>query len=187
MIRIAAVPASLPSGPDAVETYTFDRDGGFPNHVMPLVVYRGAMAPQDDLAPAFEQLFADHDWSHSWRDGIFDFHHFHSNAHEVLGVARGTALVRFGGPNGTSIALAAGDVAILPAGTGHCRETASADLLVVGAYPGGANYDIRRGDIAEYEEVSANIRRVMLPREDPVGGADGRLATLWRHADLGPG
>jgi uncharacterized protein YjlB len=176
-----------PPNTTMVETHEFDRDGGIPNSVMPLVVYRRALDTTGDAARNFEALFASHGWSNSWRDGIFDFHHFHSNAHEVLGIASGSACVRFGGPNGQSIELGSGDVAILPAGTGHCRERASADLLVVGAYPGGAGYDIRRGDIAEYDEILANIRRVMLPREDPVEGKAGRLFTLWRHADLGPG
>jgi uncharacterized protein YjlB len=173
--------------PFAVETYEFDRDGGIPNSVMPLVVCRRVLPPGADLAQHFEQLFGEHDWSNAWRDGIFDFHHFHSTAHEALGIAAGSARVRFGGPNGRSVALGTGDVAILPAGTGHCREWASSDLLVIGAYPGGADYDIRRGDLAEYADVCANIRRVMLPREDPVSGCRGALFDLWRHADLGPG
>jgi uncharacterized protein YjlB len=175
------------AAPVAAETYEFDRDGGIPNSVMPLVVYRSVLPPGGDLARHFEQLFGEHGWSNAWRDGIFDFHHFHSNAHEVLGIAAGSARVRFGGPNGSNVALGAGDVAILPAGTGHCREWASDDLLVVGAYPDGADYDIRRGDLAEYAEVCANIRRVMLPREDPTSGSGGALFDLWRHADLGPG
>ena len=186
MAEEARVRALAPAAP-AVETYEFNRDGGIPNSVMPLVVYRRAVALGSDPARRFEELFAAHGWANAWRDGIFDFHHFHSNAHEVLGVAQGSARVRFGGPNGRSLELGPGDVAILPAGLGHCREGASAELLVVGAYPGGADYDIRRGDVAEYAEVSAHIRRVMLPREDPVEGAEGRLFTLWRHADLGPG
>ena len=176
-----------PVEPEAVETYEFDRDGGIPNSPMPLVVYRRAAPPADDLAGYFEALFARHGWTNAWRDGIFDFQHFHSNTHEVLGIARGRARVRFGGAGGRSLELGRGDVASLPAGTGHCCEEASADLLVIGAYPDGRSFDIRRGDLAEYAEVCANLRRVPLPRQDPVGGESGPLIKLWRHTEPGPG
>ena len=76
----------------------------------------------------------------------------------------------------------AGDVLVLPAGTGHCNAGSSSDLLVVGAYPHGMEWDIRRGDPAEHDEVLANIDAVPLPRADPVRGPDGPLAELW-HAE----
>ncbi len=62
---------------------------------------------------------------------------------------------------------------ILPAGTGHRNLGSSADLLVVGAYPNGMRWDLRRGDSAEHDEVLANIARVPLPDQDPVTGAHG--------------
>jgi len=54
-----------------------------------------------------------------WRDGIYDYVHYHSRIHEFLGIARGCAKVQFGGPNGRGLTLKAGDLAILPAVTGH--------------------------------------------------------------------
>ena len=159
------------------ETHRFADDGGIPNSRLPLLVYRGAL-PAD--AAAMERAFAAHDWSGGWRDGIFPFHHFHSNAHEVLGIARGEAQVMFGGPeNGRILAVSAGDVVVIPAGVGHCNKSDSGDLLVVGAYPGGAGYDLRRGDPAEHAEVIESIAQVRLPEQDPVGGRDGPLRRLW--------
>ena len=75
--------------------------------------------------------------------------------------------------------LRRGDVVVLPAGTGHCNLGSSADLLVVGAYPDGMRWDLRRGDPAEHDEVLANIARVPLPDHDPVHGKDGPLLELW--------
>ncbi|HTP18845.1 MAG TPA: cupin domain-containing protein [Solirubrobacteraceae bacterium] len=161
-----------------VETYTFEDDGGIPNSPLPVVLYRGAL-DRDAGAGTYEDLFADHRWLGAWRDGIFPFHHFHSTAHEVLGIAEGNADVMLGGPEGRRLGLGAGDVVVLPAGTGHCNAGSSADLLVVGAYPNGMRWDLRRGDPGEHDEVLANIARVPQPDYDPVRGPDGPLIELW--------
>jgi uncharacterized protein YjlB len=87
-----------------------------------------------------------------------------------------------GGPQGRPFELSAGDVVVLPAGTGHCNTRSSGDLLVIGAYPGGMRWDIRRGDAAERDEVLANIAGVPLPDQDPVQGPDGPLSGLWTSA-----
>ncbi|GAC1334830.1 MAG: cupin domain-containing protein [Beijerinckiaceae bacterium] len=158
----------------AKETYRLANDGKIPNNPkLPLVIYRRAIAPIGDLARRFEERFAANGWTNSWRNGIFDFHHFHSNTHEVLGIAAGEAHVRFGGETGELVSLAAGDVVILPAGTGHKRDWASGDFLVVGAYPDGRDFDIRRGDPAEHAEVLSNIAQVPLPKRDPVSAGEG--------------
>ena len=159
------------------ETYTFEDDGGIPNSPLPVLVYRQALAA-DAGAAAYENLFADNGWLGAWRDGIFPFHHFHSTAHEVLGISAGTANVMLGGPQGRTFELGAGDVVVLPAGTGHRNLGSGADLLVVGAYPNGMCWDLRRGDPAEHDEALANIARVPLPDQDPVGGA---LGELWHN------
>ena len=88
----------------------------------------------------------------------------------------GTADVMLGGPQGRTFELGPGDVVVLPAGTGHRNLGSSADLLVVGAYPNGMRWDLRRGDPAEHDEAVANIARVPVPGQDPVGGA---LVELW--------
>ncbi len=164
-----------------VETYTFDDDGSIPNSALPIVLYPQAL--ETDAGPAaYEALFAGHGWLGAWRNGIYPFHHFHSTAHEVLGIARGNATVVLGGPNGRRFELAAGDVVVLPAGSGHCNAGSSPDLLVVGAYPNGMGWDLRRGDPGEHEEVLSNIARVPMPDQDPVAGRGGPLVERWRRA-----
>jgi uncharacterized protein YjlB len=164
-----------------VETHTFRDDGGIPNSPLPVVIHHAALH-SDAGAAGYQELFASHGWLGAWRDGIFPFHHFHSTAHEVLGIAAGTANVMLGGPQGQALELTAGDVVILPAGTGHRNLGSSADLLVVGAYPNGMRWDLRRGDPAEHDEVLANVARVPLPDQDPVTGSEGPVVQIWGSA-----
>ncbi len=159
------------------ETCTFEDDGRIPNSRLPVILHRGVGETQE--AGSCAELFARHGWLGAWRDGIYDFHHFHSTAHEVLGIVRGHVNVILGGPSGRRFELGPGDVAVLPAGTGHCNAGSSPDLLVVGAYPGGMSWDLRRGDPDEHDEVLANIARVPLPGSDPVQGKAGPLVELW--------
>jgi uncharacterized protein YjlB len=159
------------------ETHRFEDDGGIPNSPLPVLIYHEVQAARD--ASRCEELFAVNDWVPDWRDGIFSFHHFHSIAHEVLGIVGGTATVKLGGPRGRSFEIGRGDVLVLPAGTGHCNAGSSPDLLVVGAYPHGMPWDLRRGDPAEHDEALANIRGVPLPGADPVNGPDGPLGARW--------
>ena len=161
--------------------FTFSDDGAIPNAAVPMLVYRAAVPANAD---AIEALFARNGWPPAWRDGIHPFHHFHSTAHEALGVARGHARVLFGGPRGQVLDVAAGDVVVLPAGVGHCRQEASPDLLIVGAYPRGMQdrLDTRRGRADEAAEARANIVRVPLTVPDPVAGAAGPLTRLWGQA-----
>jgi len=101
--------------------------------------------------------------------------------HEALGIARGQARVQLGGPGGEIFDFAAGDVAVLPAGTGHQRLSGSADLLVIGAYPPEGTYNLCRGDNpADRDKALATIPNVPVPQSDPVLGKNGPLAKLWR-------
>jgi uncharacterized protein YjlB len=158
------------------EAYLLGDHGPFPNSPLPLLVYRGVL-PAD--AAAIERAFALNGWGNAWRDGVFPFHHFHSNAHEVLGMASGEVSVALGGPKGTRVTFRAGDVVVIPAGVAHCNLGQSADLLLVGAYPGGADYDIRRGEPGERDAVLRAIAAVPLPAKDPVLGAGEGLCRLW--------
>jgi uncharacterized protein YjlB len=152
-------------------------DGAIPNSTLPLLVYRDAV-PADPAA--IERLFAANRWPPAWRNGVHPFHHFHSTAHEVLGVARGEVSVLFGGPGGEVLTVKAGDVVVVPAGVAHCNQGQSDDLLIVGAYPENAPHpDLRRGRPAEHQEVVQHVARVPLPSADPVQGEAGALARLW--------
>ena len=160
-----------------MESHRFEDDGAFPNSRLPVLVYHAVDEALE--ASACEALFARHGWLGAWRDGIFSFHHFHSTTHEALGVVAGSASVVLGGPRGRRFDLGRGDVVVLPAGTGHCNAGSSGDLLVVGAYPNGMAWDLRRGDPREHDEALANIAAVPLPAADPVHGPRGPLIELW--------
>ena len=160
----------------------FSDDGKTPNNpACPLLVYRDVVLfrTRFDRAAIFEELFAANGWKDSWRDGIYDFLHFHTRSHEVLGIARGSARVQFGGAKGKTLTVEAGDVIVLPAGTGHQRITSSDDLLVVGAYPAGGRYDEPRPGDVDRAEARTRIGRVPKPACDPVYGMDGPLGKLW--------
>jgi uncharacterized protein YjlB len=161
-------------------TVTFEDDGAIPNSELPLLVYRNAV-PADPAA--IERLFAANRWPPAWRDGVHPFHHFHSTAHEALGVARGEARVLFGGPGGQVLTVQAGDVVVIPAGVAHCNQSQSGDLLIVGAYPDTSDRpDLRRGKPDEHEAAKRAVETVKMPEADPVEGRNGALIRAWGGA-----
>jgi uncharacterized protein YjlB len=163
----------------SVEAVRLDRNDWVPNNPeLPVIVYRQVLQQVNDLAAAFEQLFEVNHWPAQWRDGVFDYHHYHSTAHEVLGVASGSARLLLGGPDGYAVEVQAGDVVLLPAGTGHCQLSASKDFLVVGAYPAGASFDICR-EAPTPGQLQA-IARAHCPPSDPMFGAQGPFHALWQ-------
>jgi uncharacterized protein YjlB len=172
---------AMPIRKTAPLTFAFEDDGTTPNNPrLPLLVYRDVIGePGRDPAAIFEELFAAHGWGSSWRNGVYDFLHFHTTTHEVLGIARGEAEVQFGGDKGRALSVGAGDVLVLPAGTGHRRLSGSGDLLVVGAYPDNGSFDQRRPGQIDHREALARIGKVPNPAEDPVYGAGGPLVKLW--------
>jgi uncharacterized protein YjlB len=161
--------------------YQLKDDGSIPNNPeLPLLVYEGAFKlPTREPASVIEQVFAANEWTGSWRNGIYRFHHYHSKTHEVLGVFSGSATVQFGGQHGITQSLRAGDVVIIPAGVAHKNLGASSNFGVVGAYPGGREADMNYGKADERLVADYNIAHVPLPRRDPVYGADGPLFEHW--------
>lgn len=163
-----------------VETILLQRNGWIPNNEhLPVLVYRSAI----DLGSAEEfcrERLRKNDWGNTWVNGVYDFHHYHSVTHEFLGVLAGSATLMLGGEGGRKLEVAAGDALVLPAGTGHKRLSASDDFSVLGAYPGGRDYDMRYGREDEWPEVLRNIADVPVPGADPLFGHQGPLGERWR-------
>jgi uncharacterized protein YjlB len=153
---------------------------------LPLLVYQGALAlPEENPPSVIEALLEANHWGGAWRDGIYSFHHYHSTAHEVLGVYRGTAKVQLGGEEGVVLSIESGDVIVIPAGVAHKNLGASADFRVVGAYPAGQSPDMQRGyrssrgDSGVGSRIYQNIANVPLPHADPLYGEQGPLMKYW--------
>jgi uncharacterized protein YjlB len=167
--------------------WRFADDGLVPNHPRwPVIHYRGAVDLKGAADPAalFEVLFGSHGWKDCWRDVVYDYLHYHSDQHEVLGFARGAAALRLGGARGRKVNVKAGDVLILPAGTGHQRLSMSDDLLVVGAYPrpkGSTKrgYDMCHPTKGDHDRAAIAIAKTPRPKADPVYGTRGPLTWLW--------
>ncbi len=170
---------ALPANTLTVEPIQFEASDWVPNNrQLPVLLYHDTCPDDRDMAAFFEDRFRQNGWTGIWRNGIFDYHHYHSGAHEVLGIAEGRARVMIGGPSGQEINLHAGDCLVLPAGTGHMRIEASRDFLVVGAYPPGQEADIRT-NAATHSQLQT-IASLPVPPTDPLEGAEGPLKRFWR-------
>jgi uncharacterized protein YjlB len=163
------------------EAIVFKDDGSIPNSKLPLLLYRRAFAPDTpNLASVLENRFAENNWTGSWRAGVFPFHHYHSTAHEVLGVYRGTATLQLGGEQGSRFDVKPGDILVIPAGVGHKRLESSPGFNVVGAYPDGRQWDLLHGEAGERPRADQNISAVPLPENDPLHGSNGPLRQVWK-------
>jgi uncharacterized protein YjlB len=156
---------------DGAEMLLLREDAAIPNNPrLPVLLHRGAVAA--GAPEAAEALFRRHGWRPAWRGGIHGWHHYHSNAHEALAIIAGQVRVQLGGETGVTIDLAAGDVVVLPAGTGHRNLGADPALLVVGAYPeGSAPPDQLHGAAEEAARARHAIAATADPPGDPVTGA----------------
>jgi uncharacterized protein YjlB len=171
--KLLPLPADTPH-------YILKDDGIFPNSVLPAVIYKKVFElPDNHSAGTIEQVFEGNTWSNSWRNGIYDVHHYHSTTHEVLAVYSGTCKVMLGGDKGVQLTFEKGDVLIIPAGVAHKNMGQSDDFKCVGAYPDGKDFDLNYGKPGERPGTDNNIAKVALPDTDPVYGETGILLTYW--------
>lgn len=169
--------------PSQIMDISIKRNDYFPNNEFPVLIYKKALhlpRLKNKAAEIIQHIFLRNGWSNSWKNGIYDYHHYHSNTHECLGVAMGSAMVIIGGPGGKRIKISAGDVIILPAGVAHRCISQTEDFCCVGAYPNGKEFDINTGSVEEYKKAVSKIRALPVPRYDPVNGKEGALRTYWR-------
>lgn len=167
------------SSPQAIR---FESDGAIPNSPLPLLLYRSEFAETGEAGARWlEETFARNGWTNSWRNGVYSFHHYHTNTHEVLGVYQGSALLQLGGEAGQEIEVGTGDVIVIPAGVGHKKLRASGAFAVVGAYPDGLDPDTLKEDELKMDEAIKRIGEVPLPESDPVRGSGG-LVEIWEQS-----
>lgn len=172
---------NLSAMPTTPVTLYFKDDGMIPNSKFPLLLYKQAFnAHTSNPGDWIEQKFAENNWTNTWRWGVYPFHHYHSNTHEVLGVFSGNALLQLGGEKGQKVNVQAGDVIVIPAGVGHKCLSHSDNFTVLGAYPNGLNPDLNRGEKGERPQTDKNIAAVKFPITDPFMGKNGGLEKLWK-------
>ncbi|MEO7802611.1 MAG: cupin domain-containing protein [Ginsengibacter sp.] len=162
-----------------VDRFIVEDDGKFPNSDLFVLLYKKAFSSDwntADIVKTFER----NNWTNSWVNGIYDFHHYHSNTHEVIAVTQVSVTVLLGGSAGTEKQLSPGDVIIIPAGVAHKRQSSSDDFECTGAYPDGIQYDLKMGEAGERPFADENIKAVLLPDNDPVYGAEGPVALNWK-------
>ncbi len=160
-----------------VEKLQLSRNGWIPNNDrLPVLLYRHAFSG-DGMAEEMEGTFRKNLWPAQWRNGVYTFHHYHSTAHEVLGFAAGSAQLILGGEGGHDVTAEAGDVLVLPTGTGHFLAHAAPGLLVIGAYPVGQQWDICRS--APDAAATERMRHLPFPASDPLTGKGGELVQAW--------
>lgn len=161
-------------------THYFDDDGAIPNNSLPLLLYRNAFEQRGkEGAEWLINRFGENNWRNAWKNGVFNYHHYHSTSHEVLGVSSGSATLHLGGEQGEKIDVEAGDVIVIPAGVGHKNLGSSADFQVVGAYPNGSSYDMKTGKSGERPQADENIAAVPVPSTDPLLGENGGVPEIW--------
>ncbi len=165
-----------------IVTLQFSENGNFPNNPeLPVLLYKAVFDFEDgDPAAQIENILSENNWKNSWRNGIFNYHHYHTTAHEALGVYGGWAEVQLGGPGSKTVRIEKGDLVVLPVGTAHKRIDSGDGFAVVGAYPDGQNYDMNYGKEEELEKARDNIAKLPLPNNDPVFGSSGKITEYWR-------
>ena len=163
-----------------VITLQLSENGDFPNNSnLPVLLYKNVFG--NSVSPEqIESVLAKNSWGGSWRNGIYNFQHYHSTAHEALGVYSGWAEVQLGGDGSDIVRIEKGDLVVLPAGTAHKRIDSGDGFAVVGAYPDKQRWDMNYGKQEEAEKSKQNIAKVAMPSHDPAFGKNGKMFEHWR-------
>lgn len=173
------LPKNISTIMDEPQNFFFKDDGKIPNNKYPLILYKNVFSDRGNSGASWlEKRFKVNNWTNSWRNGIYSFHHYHSTSHEVLGVFSGSALVHLGGEQGEKVTIEAGDIIVIPAGVGH-KNLGGNNLGVVGAYPDGRSWDLNRGLPGERPQSDHNIAGLPLPEADPFLGKESGLVEIW--------
>jgi len=164
-----------------LEIYYFPDDGMFPNSVLPVIHYVDVLPIKFwRNAKRFEQLFSSNGWHCQWRNTVYDYNHYHSNTHELIGVYKHEAMISLGGEKGASILLKPGDAMLIPAGVAHKNLTPENDLKCVGAYPFPVKFDMNYGKTGERPDTDKRIAQLPIPASDPIYGNAGPLMKHWK-------
>jgi len=164
-----------------VQYYYLKDDGTFPNNAqLPVLFYKRAIPTRFFSEPddVMKLLRLNH-WENAWHDTVYDYHHYHSTAHEVLVAIKGQTRLQLGGEKGITIHFEKGDALVIPAGGAHKNLEPDNEFACIGAYPQGQQYDMNYGKPDEREQADQNIEQVALPAADPLFGAEGPLMKYW--------
>lgn len=155
--------------------------GNFPgNSRYPLLIYKRAISTLKKSPSDIQDQLQQNNWRNPWIDSIYDYHHFHSNTHEVLVIVSGECQVQFGGEEGSTWSVTSDDVILIPAGVAHKSVAMDEHFRCIGAYPLDIGYDLFCGKAEEYSMVVENIQKVGLPEKDPIFGEHGVLFKYWQ-------
>ncbi|KAH8891441.1 hypothetical protein GQ53DRAFT_686983 [Thozetella sp. PMI_491] len=172
-----------------VECFTLASTAYVPNNILPVIVYRDVL-PKPHCEETTSEFLEAHEWEKKGYWGAIGVHHYHPNTHECYGIVTGQATILLGRgqlddpSQGREVALAPGDVVVLPAGTSHMNPTSTKDFRYVGVYPKGSpQYRYELCDNLDImNEIREEISRVVYPTMDPVKGENGPLIQLWDDA-----
>lgn len=165
---------------EEIETLSIEANGNVPNHpTLPFLIYRNAWT--DELDPqSVLTAFARNGWRGGWVNGVFPFHHYHAQSHEVLANVGEPITVLLGGPAGQVVEFRNRDIVLIPAGGGHCLVGNTRASGIVGAYPAGQeDWDLKRDNPQDYALALQQIPLVPLPATDPLSGTDRPLLAHW--------
>lgn len=162
--------------------HTFPPLGDIPNSLLPLLLWKGWLPAEACSGEGAQALYRRNGWQGTWVYTVFPFWHFHTRGHEVLGCVSGSARIGFGGDGGIEVDIVVGDVAVVPAGVGHKKLSASADFLMAGGYPPGQEGNIVRPGIIDMEEAARLIASLPPPATDPVSGKADGVVAVWNVA-----